>query len=144
MQADFVLQSLRGAVSDAGRAGQHTSSETASQARISTTGSKPKRRSAAPLGSSWTTIRPQKSPISCTSGIWLVHSGIPEESFCWLRTPVQAERINLKPRDVIALTNAHEDHIDSRSPYFRNNLSSAGADHQRKPACIKEKHIHVN
>ena len=27
MQADFVLQSLRGAVSDAGRAGQHTSSE---------------------------------------------------------------------------------------------------------------------
>ena len=141
MQADFVLQSLRGAVSDAGRAGQHTSSEPGSDLDDWLQAKEEIRRA---LGSSWTTIRPQKSPISCTSGIWLVHSGIPEESFCWLRTPVQAERINLKPRDVIALTNAHEDHIDSRSPYFRNNLSSAGADHQRKPACIKEKHIHVN
>src|SRR5713101_3171338 len=66
------------------------------------------------LGSFWTTIRPQKSPISCTSGIWLVHSRMPEESWCWLRTPASAERIiNLKPRDVVALTLAHEDRVTS-------------------------------
>jgi len=95
------------------------------------------------LGSSWTTIRPQKSPISCTSGTWLVHSGMPEESCCWLRTPasVQAERINLKPprRGSSHARTRRPQRRASRDPPHPRHLKSAPAKSQAKnphPSCF--------